>query len=87
MRVVVPLDFSQDADWGLWLHIIPRKSQGTLGGGKCLSLGPKTVICGMLSLKRPEAGQDCKLERVFDVGTRNQDSSPSSAFNCYVSEV
>lgn len=32
MRVVVPLDFSQDADWGLWLHIIPRKSQGTLKG-------------------------------------------------------
>lgn len=63
------------------------EESGDSQGGKCLSLGPKTVICGLLSLKRTEAGQDCKLERVFDVGTRNQDSGPSSAFNCYVSEV
>lgn len=32
MKVLVPSDCYQDAEWGLWLHIIPQKSQGSLRG-------------------------------------------------------
>lgn len=38
-------------------------------------------------LQKYEVGWDCKLERVLGGGVRNQDSSPCSAFNCYVREV
>lgn len=75
-------NFSQDAKWELWLHIVPTAME-ELGewqrGGAC------PMHCA--ELQRCAVGQDCKLERVLYGGKRNQDSSCSSAFNCYVREV
>lgn len=82
----VLFSFSQDAKWELWLHIVPT-SMEELGEWQRGGASPWDCPMHSAELQRCKVGQDCKLERVLDGGKRNQDSSYSSAFNCYVREV
>lgn len=54
--------------------------------GRWPYLGPRIVTCIHLSFRGPRLGRITNY-RVPDGEIGNQNSSPSSAFNCYVSEV